>query len=277
VLLEKPMEVTVEDCQAILEAQKKSNGAKLMVAYRLHHEPGTLTVIDRVRKGDFGDVRVFNSTFTQKLKLKNHRAKNGFDAGPVPDMGPYPINAVRNLFGEEPIEVFAMGFKTPNSGLELEHDTVSVTLRFPSQRVGQFTLGYAQAAAEHYRVVGTKGDILVNPCFMFGSGVKIAYQANIDDKEESKTFPEVDHFAGETEYFSECILNNTEPEADGEEGLLDVRVIIAVKQSLETGQIVKLEPRQRHKRPTMDQMKKISLASQPKEWIGRDSEPPMQD
>ena len=49
------MEVTVEDCQAIIDAQKKS-GAKLMIAYRLHHEPGTLDVIDRVRKGDFGDA-----------------------------------------------------------------------------------------------------------------------------------------------------------------------------------------------------------------------------
>ena len=34
-----------------------------------------------------------------------HRAKNGYWAGPVPDMGPYPINTVRNLFGAEPVEV----------------------------------------------------------------------------------------------------------------------------------------------------------------------------
>ena len=77
VLLEKPMEVSVEDCQAILDAQTKS-GAKLMIAYRLHHEPGTLDVIDRVRKGDFGDPRIFSSVFTQDLKPENHRAKHGF-------------------------------------------------------------------------------------------------------------------------------------------------------------------------------------------------------
>jgi predicted dehydrogenase len=76
VLVEKPMEVTVEDCEAILAAQKKS-GAKLMIAYRLHHEPGTLDVIDRVRKGDFGDPRIFSSIFTQDLKPENHRAKQG--------------------------------------------------------------------------------------------------------------------------------------------------------------------------------------------------------
>jgi predicted dehydrogenase len=76
VLLEKPMEVSVEDCEAILAAQKTS-GAKLMIAFRLHHEPGTLDVIDRVRKGDFGDPRIFTSVFTQDLKPDNHRAKYG--------------------------------------------------------------------------------------------------------------------------------------------------------------------------------------------------------
>ena len=72
------MEVTVEDCQAIIDAQKKS-GAKLMIAYRLHHEPGTLDVIDRVRKGDFGDARLFSSVFTQDLQPDNHRAKQGIE------------------------------------------------------------------------------------------------------------------------------------------------------------------------------------------------------
>jgi len=70
------MEVTEEDCEAILAAQKKS-GAKLMIAYRLHHEPGTLDVIDRVRRGDFGDPRIFTSLFTHSIKSENHRAKQG--------------------------------------------------------------------------------------------------------------------------------------------------------------------------------------------------------
>ena len=154
------MEVSIEDCQAILDAQKKS-GAKLMIAYRLHHEPGTLDVIDRIRKGDFGDPRIFSSVFTQDVKPENHRAKHGFDAGPVPDMGTYPINAVRNIFGLEPLEVTAIGFKTPGREfLQMEHDTVSVTLRFPGDRVAQFVVGYAAVGTNCYKVVGTKGRVL---------------------------------------------------------------------------------------------------------------------
>ena len=73
-------------------------------------------------------------------------------------MGTYPINACRNIFGLEPTEVTAIGFKTPGyEFLQMEHDTVSVTLRFPGDRVAQFVAGYASARSEGYKVVGTKG------------------------------------------------------------------------------------------------------------------------
>ena len=119
------------------------------------------------------------------------------------------------------------------------------------------------------------GDIEVYPAYGFGSGIKIAYKTKINGKEDSKTFPETDHFGGETEYFSECILNNVDPEADGEEGLLDVRVIVAIKESLKgNGKTIKLESRDRKKRATLDQAKKLTLAKEPKTFIGRDSQKP---
>ncbi|CAF1256389.1 unnamed protein product [Rotaria sp. Silwood1] len=274
VLLEKPMEVTIEDCEAILAAQKKS-GAKLMIAYRLHHEPGTLDIIDRIRKGDFGDPRIFSSVFTNHIKPENHRAKEGFDCGPIPDLGVYPINAARNIFGSEPIEVTAIGFKTPGEFFKMEHDTITVTLRFPRDHMAQFVVSYATSFTEGYKIVGTKGEIEVNPAYGFGSGVKIAYKTKIAGQEDSKTFPETDQFGGETEYFSECILNNVDPEADGEDGLNDVRVIVAIKESLkENGKTIKLEPRERKKRSTLDQVKQLPLAKPPKTLIGRDSQEP---
>lgn len=73
-------------------------------------------------------------------------------------MGPYPINAVRNIFGMEPTEVIAIGFKTPGyEYLRMEHDTVNVILRFPGDRMAQFIVGYAAAATNCYKVVGTTG------------------------------------------------------------------------------------------------------------------------
>ena len=97
VLCEKPMAPTIEECRAMIDAGKKS-GAKLMLAYRLHFEEATLEAIETVRSGKLGAPRIFSSIFTQQVEPSNHRTERNKWAGPLPDMGPYPINAVRNLF-----------------------------------------------------------------------------------------------------------------------------------------------------------------------------------
>ena len=249
VLLEKPMATTEADCAAI-EAAARRTGAKLMIAYRLHFEPATLEAIRLEQSGVLGRVWLFTSTFTQKVSKANHRANHGFWAGPVADMGPYPINAVRNLFRAEPIEVFAVGTKRPHLGFDF-HDTVSVTLRFPGDRLAQFTVGYGLDRVSEYRVSGDKGDLLVKPGFGFPAG--LAHQLTLDGSTTERRFKPLDQFGAETRYFSDCILHDRDPEPDGEEGRLDVRVIIAIERALETGEVQRLEPYHRTKHPTPDQ------------------------
>jgi len=249
------MEDTSEECQAILNAAKKS-GAKLMIAYRLHFEPGTVEIISRVRKGDIGDPRLFTSVFSQSIKPENHRANNGFSAGPIPDMGPYCINAARNLYGMEPIEVSALGFKTPGANMDFD-DTVSVTLRFPEEKIATFIVSYSAKSIDTYTIIGTEGSIVCNPGYMFGKGLAIHYQATIQDETKTRRLPETDQFAGETEYFSKCIIDGFDPEPDGDEGLRDVRVIEAIKRALDTGKTQKLEPMDNRKRINENQVFKI--------------------
>ncbi len=232
VLLEKPMEISSEQCQKIIAAQEKS-GAKLMVAYRLHFEPGTIDAIERVRSGELGEVHLFTSTFSQMIDPVNHRAQNGLEAGPIFDMGPYPINGVRNLFDDEPLEAFAVGLRHPDSELGDFDDTVSVILKFPKNRLAQFTISYYGNTLDMYSVVGTKGAITANPAYMYGKPIEYVLKMNTKEKEES--FKNTDHFGGEMKYFSDCILSNSNPQADGYEGWADVRVIEAIVRSLHSG------------------------------------------
>jgi predicted dehydrogenase len=245
VLLEKPMDVTEDACKRILAAHKVSR-AKLMVAYRLHFEPATLRALERIREGEFGPVYHFSSVFTQTVDPSNSRAQHGYEAGPVFDMGPYPINAVRNIFQCEPEEVFAVATRHPESNLDLD-DTVTVLLKFPQGRTAQFVVSYNGGDVNQYTVTGRKGWLEVNPGFQMGMGYEHFSSVTRDGepKEDHEKFSETDHFGGETKYFSECILEDKFPEPDGEEGWLDVRVILAIKRSLETGQVQKLEPYKR--------------------------------
>ena len=263
VLVEKPMEVSTEKCREILAAEKAST-AKFMVAYRLHFEPGTLDTIAKVRSGDLGDVHIFNSTFSQMVDPANHRGHSGTLAGPVLDMGPYPVNAARYIFSDEPTEVLsASASRHPDSGFDQNFpDTVTATLRFPGERIAQFTISYYANTTNSLIAVGTKGSIQLDPAYMFGKPIE--QTTTIGENKSTESFKNTDHFGGEMRYFSDCILHNKEVEPDGEEGFADVRVLEGISKAIETGQSVKLEPFTRTKRiDTKAQKQTLSAVSTP--------------
>lgn len=247
VLLEKPMATSEEDCRAITEAARRGR-AKLMIAYRLHFEPGTLEAMRIAQSGALGRVAVFNSTFAQHVEAGNHRAQNGYWAGPVPDMGTYPINAVRNLFRAEPTDIMAWGTQTLGFGF---HDTVSVTMRFPEDRLAHFTVAYGLNSIDEYRIVGDEGTLRVSPGFTLNDGLH--HTLTVGESTTETAFRQIDQFAGETAYFSDCILEDRDPEPDGEEGLLDVRILAAIERALATGRAQELASAYRSKRPLLDQ------------------------
>ncbi|SEP77796.1 Predicted dehydrogenase [Faunimonas pinastri] len=238
VLLEKPMAVSEQECREIIAASEKS-GARLMIAYRLHFEPATLAALELLRSGKIGDLRIFSAVFCQHVAASNHRASHGYWAGPVTDMGPYPINAARNVFRAEPTEVFAVGTRRPDLPFNFD-DTVSVTMRFPDDRLAQFTVSYGANEVGQYRVVGTKGDLEVTPGFTFGA--PIGHKLTVGDEKSEKKFDPTDQFGGELKYFSDCVINNRDPEPGGEEGLADVVIMEAIERSLASGRPEKVTP-----------------------------------
>ena len=80
----------------------------------------------------------------------------------------------------------------------------------------------------------------------------------IDKRKSTQSFKSTDHFGGELKYFSDCILNDKQPEASGEEGLLDVRVLEAIEQSLKSGEMQRLAPYHRRRRPVPEQVEELS-------------------
>ena len=268
VLCEKPMAPTEEDCQAMIAASEKG-GAKLMIAYRLHFEEATVEAIETIRSGAIGEPRFFSSVFAQQVSGENSRADKENWAGPMPDMGPYPINAVRQLFEAEPTEVFAFTASKDEPRFQEIEEMISVVMRFPGQRLAQFTVSYGANPGSHYEVAGTEGDLKVIPGFTWQEG--LTHQLTVGEKKTEKTFGRSDHFGGETKYFSNCILDDRHPEPDGEEGLADVRVILAIQESLRTGQPQKVAPLTRKQRPTREQIMKLSPVK-PGEMV--DASPP---
>ena len=137
---------------------------------------------------------------------------------------------------------------------------ISVNLKFPGERLAQFTISYGANPMSQYRIVGTEGDLEVSPGFTWQQG--LTHTLTVGEKKTTKTYGKSDHFGGETKYFSDCVLDDKHPEPDGEEGLADVRVIKAIEESLKTGQPVTLPPGPvRTQRPTREQIVKLGAVS----------------
>ncbi|GAA0662863.1 putative dehydrogenase [Sphingomonas insulae] len=246
VLSEKPLDVSSAKAREIIAAAARGK-AQLMTAYRLHFEPATLDAIRRIRAGELGDLIAFTSCFAQMVDPANHRASNGIEAGPLFDMAPYPINAIRYLFGAEPLEVVsAAATRHPEAGLGDLDDTFAVTLRMPGNRLAQFTVSYYANQVDSLTIAGTKGSIHMDPAYGFGQG--LVHRRRIGDKESHETFKATDQFGGELQYFSDCILHDRSPEPDGEEGLGDLLVIEAIVEALRTKAPVTVAPLGRTRR-----------------------------
>jgi len=262
VLCEKPMAVTEEDCLSMIRAAEE-NQAKLMVAYRLHFEEANLKAIDLVQSGKLGDPRLFDSVFTMRVKDGDIRLNpRELGGGTLYDIGVYCINAVRNLFGAEPMEVVAFSANCGDERFGQCEETTSAILRFPGkERLATFTCSFGAADVSHYRVVGSKGQLVLDPAYEYAG--ELAQKVTVDGRTRSKTFPKRDQFAPELISFSECIINGNAPEPSGWEGLADVRIIRALYRSADTGQPVALEPFTKGDRPTLEQELHRPPVSQP--------------
>ena len=247
VLCEKPLAATVADCRAMLHAAADAN-IKLMTAYRLHFEQTNLRAIERVRAGEIGEPRIFSSVFCQQVREGDIRTRAEFGGGALFDMGIYCVNAARYLFQAEPFEVSALGVRGNDPRFTEVDEMTSAILRFPGDRVAQFIASQGAADVSEFRIVGTKGDIRLDPAYSYHGEIREFF--TVDGKTEEVTTPLHDQFAPELVHFSQCILENSDPEPAGEEGLADVRVLEAIVESAAIGRRVTLSPFERSQRPS---------------------------
>jgi glucose-fructose oxidoreductase len=247
VLCEKPMAINEAECELMARVAREHK-VKLMIAYRLHFERANLEAIEIARSGRIGEPRLFTSTFTMQVVPGNIRLSRALGGGVLYDIGIYCINAARSLFREEPVEVLA----TAAGALGEVEETVSAVLRFPNERLASFTASFGASKVSEYRLVGTKGELAVDPAYEYARSLE--HRLSLDGElVGERRFAKRDQFAPELLYFSDCLLQNRDPEPSAEEGLADIRVIRALYQSIQAGAPVELAPYQRHDRPSLEQ------------------------
>ncbi len=233
VICEKPMAVSVAECQQMIDAAKKAK-RQLSIGYRLHYTPHHQEIMKYGKEKPFGAIKIietsdgFRSGDPNQWRLKKALA----GGGAMMDIGIYALQGSRYAVGEEPISVWAQEFKTDPVKFKEVDETILWQLKFPSGAVANSTCSYA-ASLERLYVTCENGWYEMGPCYGYG-----AIKGRTSKGEMN--LPQVNHQAAQMDDFAQCIVNNTPNRTPGEEGMKDMRVIEAIYKSIETGKVITL-------------------------------------
>ncbi len=267
VLCEKPLAVTDAECERMIRACRDA-GVKLMTAYRLHFDPLVLDVLKQVRAGRIGTLRYLTASFSMQAKPDGIRTTPDTGGGTLYDLGVYCINAARMIFDAEPVQVFAYAIDGASAEMPGVDQTTAAVLRYDDERVASFVTGFSSADVSSLRIVGSRGDILMEPAFEYAEPLK--YTLTAGDVTAKKRGKKRDQFAAELMYFSDCIRKDREPEPSGEEGARDVRIVDALYESSRRNEPVSLRPFASEPRPEPKQAIDLPPVPKPPDLIHAD-------
>jgi predicted dehydrogenase len=235
VLCEKPMEVSVEKCQQMIDECRKA-GKQLAIGYRLHFEPSNLECVRLAREKVFGDLKMIEAGFGGRqgnpTVWRFNKALAG--GGCLMDMGIYALQATRYLSGEEPVEVSGITTVTDPEWFKEIEESIVWDMKFPSGVIARCASTYRFSGIQRFTVYADKGWFELNPAFGY-SGI---YGTRSD--QQPIDFPQIDQFGAEMDDFAQCILENRPTRVPGEEGLRDVRIMLAIYESARTGKTVQI-------------------------------------
>ncbi|MFH5885404.1 Gfo/Idh/MocA family protein [Halalkalibaculum sp. DA3122] len=230
VICEKPMATTVPDAEAMVRACRDA-GKKLSVGYRLHFTPHHQEVMRIGQEELYGPVSEINGGFSFTLTDPNRWRidKEMAGGGPLMDVGLYAIQAALYTMGERPLSVTARTPKKtrPDFFSEVE-ETIYWTFEFPGGIKAHGESSYA-SNVNYHQVDTEEGFCRLEPAYGYG-GLKG------ETHKGPMNLQNVPQQALQMDAFADCVLNDRESRVPGEMGLRDVRLLMAIYESAETGQ-----------------------------------------
>jgi len=233
VFCEKPMEISVERCQQMVDAVKKA-GKMLGVGYRCQFEPNHLECVRLAKEKVLGDVKVIDANFgfamgdPTQWRLKRDLA----GGGSLMDVGIYCLQTARMLTGEDPIWINAAEVKTDAVKFKEVDETVMWQMKFPSGVVSNSVCTYNANGLAGFRAATTRSWFGLEPAYFYGGN-----RGRRGDGPEIN-MPPTDQFAVELEDFADCIINKKPTKVSGEMGTADVKFLMAIYESIKKGRPV---------------------------------------
>ncbi len=235
VLCEKPVALNAKEAEQLREVADKVH---IMEAFMVRFHPQWLSVRDRVRAGELGDVRSIQSYFSYfNTDGNNIRNMADIGGGALYDIGCYPIVTARFLFGCEPLRAIALVDRDP---IFKTDRMVSGLLDFGNGRRLDFTVSTQSVTYQRVQICGTQKRIEIQIPFnaplggptdvLTDNGARLDLGSTI-----TETIPACDMYTLEIDAFSRVVRGEIPLPYGVEDAILNMRVIDALFASEKTG------------------------------------------
>ena len=247
VLCEKPMALSVKECEDMIDTAKKT-GYKLMIAHMWRFDREIIWLRNVIMSGKLGKIfkakshevliyDIFGEDPSTKSWFVNKSLAGG---GAMTDMGIHSFDTLRFVLGDiRPTKVFAK-IGTYFKDIEVE-DTATLMLEFEGGIISLIEAGwynlYADEKQGYTQIFGTKG---------YARAVPSELQIEIEG-EWSFVKPQIPQrnqqedlsaFQAQMDHFLNCIIKNKEPSPNGNDGLWAMKILEAAYHSDKIGDSV---------------------------------------
>lgn len=247
VLCEKPMAVSLAECDRILAA-RRSAGVHFMVGNNQRFHAAHQKVKQLMRENAIGPIVMAKADFLtsfrhrqgERFRPTQYRLTKGLGGGGViMDMAIHAIDLVRYLLDDE---VSAVGCFHDRLVYDSEaEDTAVIQLRFRKGTLGSLSISggipYGRNAVELYSDRGA----IISEHSLARVAEDTRVRVLLDGTWTEYPTPPVDSFRAEIERFVDSVQQGIEVAVPGEEGRADLAVALAAYRSLEERRLVDID------------------------------------
>ena len=231
VICEKPMAISVAECDAMIAACRAAN-VKLSIGYRLHFDPFHQELKRHAREKDVGAfMRMTGAngfTMGRKVWRADYKLSGG---GPLMDMGVYCVHAAcMAADGAAPVAVTAHEHaKTRPEVFADVEEGLDWTMEFANGAKAEFMTSYVQNVGR-FRAEAEKDFMAFEPAFGY-QGIKVVTSKGPLDL---KSVPSQQ--ALQMDDFAQCVRDRRQTIVPGEMGRRDMAIVEAIYKAARTGQ-----------------------------------------
>ncbi len=225
VLCEKPIGLSADEGQTLVDAGAQHPQLKLMEAFMYRHHPQWVTAKRLVKEGQIGELRTIQSFFSYFLddpdNYRNHAEMGG---GGLMDIGCYSISLSRFIFDAEPDRVSGIVEYDP----KFQTDRLASAMLDFGRGTSSFTCGTQITPYQRVNIFGTTGRVEIEIPFNAPPDRPCKLWHQTAEGIEETSFDVCDQYRIQGDLFSEAIQNDTTVPTPISDAVANMRVIEAV-------------------------------------------------